>query len=36
VASLPPAEKDAALLALLRGDDSHLRAGLLAASVVRS
>ncbi|GAA5133892.1 hypothetical protein [Pseudonocardia adelaidensis] len=29
VASLPAAEKDTALLALLRGDDPHLRAGLL-------
>lgn len=29
VASLPEAEKDAALLTLLRGDDPHLRAGLL-------
>lgn len=29
VASLPVAEKDAALLTLLRGDDPHLRAGLL-------
>jgi hypothetical protein len=29
VASLPAAEKDAALLTLLRGDDPHLRAGLL-------
>jgi hypothetical protein len=29
VANLPVAEKDAALLTLLRGDDPHLRAGLL-------
>ncbi|MHA6618546.1 hypothetical protein [Pseudonocardia sp. DLS-67] len=29
VASLPAPEKDAALLTLLRGDDPHLRAGLL-------
>jgi hypothetical protein len=29
VARLPAAEKDAALLTLLRGDDPHLRAGLL-------
>jgi hypothetical protein len=29
VASLPDAEKDAALLTLLRGDDPHLRAGML-------
>ncbi|TWF75659.1 hypothetical protein FHX44_111543 [Pseudonocardia hierapolitana] len=29
VASLPAAEKDAVLLTLPRGDDLHLRAGLL-------